>query len=876
MFVLDRYLPNTSLQEVCRKLENSRKRYGRLYKFEIHLHTPASEDYQIEEIENKNSNEEKIFYKDRSVKWILEYALKIGMITQNEYTDYLTNFNAGIYGPEYMEKLKEYNLYFDDFKEFFTYQMIVYKLYKEGIEGVIISDHNTITGYDKLKSMISYCYKNAFLSLPKKDIWLILGIEISCADKNHVVAIIDEKNRRSLERYIEDNIVSNADSKYAGTIDHSLTVLKKIHDINGKAYIAHINTSNFKYFTGTYKHQLFNSPYFDLIGVTKTDYKFESVARNYCKKTNSDICMFYESDSHGVNTIGKRNTWIKMQSITYGNLLKAISSYNVSIYPFKKPEISPTFIKGLYIPENEDGFLNNDNKSAFYFNFSKDLNCIIGGRGTGKSTILKILDVLFSLEVDSKKTLNFICNHGMIYILFRLNCKDYILRFIPQINTKYDPTSDLYYPENALKRISTNLFKLNLFWIDIYQIKNGENKGEYLFFKIEPNSEKEKIIKQIYKRNYSISSLVNSIENNNFSNTLQEIIFNGQNQLQISHIRSEIIHSTKGDFLKNAGANLTSIRSNLLEWRQNIQSILNDFNTNNNNILSVELRENYDSQEYTLDLMFKNWLENLERDKDFKKQFVKSTTLKWNDAYEFIKAQISTIGALHFFEALFNKQHKYLESNYKIHDFVSTNISQNTITHGLKDAKITSVGILYSAIRDHFANFRWELADLIQHAYKDTYKYELYFNINSREDIGISNKPNFKSIEFLSLGQKVVAILTFIIKFGQYSKDVSPLIIDQPEDNLDNQFIYKTLVKSLQNIKNERQIIIVTHNSTLVMNAGAEQIIILDTRDSAHSYLKDQGYIGNKKIIEHIINYLEGGKEAFQHKVKEYTLVLNN
>ncbi|MEG7619544.1 hypothetical protein, partial [Enterococcus faecalis] len=117
---------NNVLQEVCRKLENSRKRYGQLYKFEIHIHTPASSDYQIHEVQE---NDGKIYYKDRSVEWILKYALKIGMLTQQEFQDYLDNFKAGLYGQEYMEKLKERGLDYIDFKEYFTYFMIAYKLY---------------------------------------------------------------------------------------------------------------------------------------------------------------------------------------------------------------------------------------------------------------------------------------------------------------------------------------------------------------------------------------------------------------------------------------------------------------------------------------------------------------------------------------------------------------------------------------------------------------------------------------------------------------------------------------------------------------------------------------------------------------------------
>lgn len=79
------YKNNNVLQDVCRKLENSRKRYGRLYKFEIHIHTPASSDYQIHKITDDGK---KTYYNEHNIEYILEYALEIKMITQSEFNSY--------------------------------------------------------------------------------------------------------------------------------------------------------------------------------------------------------------------------------------------------------------------------------------------------------------------------------------------------------------------------------------------------------------------------------------------------------------------------------------------------------------------------------------------------------------------------------------------------------------------------------------------------------------------------------------------------------------------------------------------------------------------------------------------------------------------
>jgi predicted ATP-dependent endonuclease of OLD family len=130
-----------------------------------------------------------------------------------------------------------------------------------------------------------------------------------------------------------------------------------------------------------------------------------------------------------------------------------------------------------------------------------------------------------------------------------------------------------------------------------------------------------------------------------------------------------------------------------------------------------------------------------------------------------------------------------------------------------------------------------------------------------------------KNIEELSLGQRVAAILTFVFQFGYHTNDNTPLIIDQPEDNLDNQYIYKNLVKSLREIKNNRQVIIVTHSSTIVTNADAEQVIVMGS-DNEKAWIETKGYPSERKIINHILNYLEGRIDSFKHKMETYALFM--
>lgn len=151
-------------------------------------------------------------------------------------------------------------------------------------------------------------------------------------------------------------------------------------------------------------------------------------------------------------------------------------------------------------------------------------------------------------------------------------------------------------------------------------------------------------------------------------------------------------------------------------------------------------------------------------------------------------------------------------------------------------------------------------------------QYNLLFNISNKET-NEDVKDEFRPVQEISLGQQVAAILTFVIEYGKFNNDFTPLVIDQPEDNLDNQYIYKNLVQALKIIKNERQVIIATHSSTIVTNADSEQVIVMESNNK-NGWIKRRGYASDEHILKHIVNYMEGGKESFNHKIRIYSDIL--
>jgi DNA repair ATPase RecN len=122
----------------------------------------------------------------------------------------------------------------------------------------------------------------------------------------------------------------------------------------------------------------------------------------------------------------------------------------------------------------------------------------------------------------------------------------------------------------------------------------------------------------------------------------------------------------------------------------------------------------------------------------------------------------------------------------------------------------------------------------------------------------------YKELSTLSAGQKATALL--ILLFTQENRI---LIIDQPEEDLDNRFIYEDVVKILREIKNKRQIVLVTHNANIPVLGDAEQVFVLDASNNECSIV-DNGSIDKTTIAENIKSIMEGGEEAFKRRIEKY------
>ena len=123
---------------------------------------------------------------------------------------------------------------------------------------------------------------------------------------------------------------------------------------------------------------------------------------------------------------------------------------------------------------------------------------------------------------------------------------------------------------------------------------------------------------------------------------------------------------------------------------------------------------------------------------------------------------------------------------------------------------------------------------------------------------------SFKTIETGSVGERSTAILSLLLSAGN-----EPIIIDQPEDDLDNQYVYKVVVDLLRRRKFARQVIIATHNANIPVNGDAELIVVVGVEDRLGEVL-DAGSIDRPEIKHLVSLIMEGSAEAFRLRRERY------
>ncbi|MCK9588161.1 MAG: AAA family ATPase [Terrimicrobiaceae bacterium] len=160
---------------------------------------------------------------------------------------------------------------------------------------------------------------------------------------------------------------------------------------------------------------------------------------------------------------------------------------------------------------------------------------------------------------------------------------------------------------------------------------------------------------------------------------------------------------------------------------------------------------------------------------------------------------------------------------------------------------------IHGTFRNHLSKLRSEdLDDLDLWFPEDT----LHLEYRPREG------ESFRPISQGSPGQKTAALLAFLLSYG-----TEPILLDQPEDDLDNQLIYSLVTQQLISNKSRRQVIVVTHNANIVVNGDAELVVALES-NGGQTKIKAQGGLQEDDVRRNICDIMEGGEVAFEKRYR--------
>ena len=140
------------------------------------------------------------------------------------------------------------------------------------------------------------------------------------------------------------------------------------------------------------------------------------------------------------------------------------------------------------------------------------------------------------------------------------------------------------------------------------------------------------------------------------------------------------------------------------------------------------------------------------------------------------------------------------------------------------------------------------------------------FSIQVEDDVQIElmDGTDYKGIDFLSMGQRCTAVLPIILNHTERM-----IILDQPEDHLDNAFVVGTLVKAIAVRSKGAQTIIATHNPNIPVLGEAEQVVHMDS-DGTTCFVRASGELTSPRIVDAITTIMEGGREAFARRAEFY------
>lgn len=497
---------------------------------------------------------------------------------------------------------------------------------------------------------------------------------------------------------------------------------------------------------------------------------------------------------------------------------------------------------------------------------SPKLNAIVGGRGSGKSLLLDSSALTLKPKLDEDNT------------MIKANRKEYINTFNVKVKN---------YDNNEFIVDTFNFDYFNQSYVSEIFNNNDPNTAIKSYFKDEfeaiEDIDRDAIIenlKQVYKEIIKEDKIEKL---NNISSLSEKYIINKNSKIKINLAKKDLIKGKTIDF-----KDYDDLYKNIINNKEIVPKELNtseEISKKVNELIRTIYEEVGKYNEDILITTGKNHLIN--------------NYVDYNNSISKVQKEKSDIEDL-FQSHLSQKQSSYIKRVSIVNGLLQINngfksFYNKTITkNGVYNTKFTFEKSLtletpmnfFKRISKKYLNgkkidldnleeviniFCYRLEDYIKETKTmDNYLNELtnldnldikssntiYYSINDNEQEDIFNA---------SPGTQTNILMEYIV-----SKDTKvPLLIDQPEDNIDNETIFTKLTDWFYTLKSKRQIIVVTHDANIVINSDAENVIIANkVKKDTYSY--EYGALEQGDILNKISIILDGGIDAVERRLKKY------
>jgi len=676
-------------------------------------------------------------------------------------------------------------------------------------------------------------------------------------------------------------------------------------------------------------------------------------------KRKFPIACLNSSDAKAIKDIGRRKTLIKLSKFNVEGLRLAFLDWGSKIR--LQDEIKEHKSSKIIIATWEGGFLD-----GIQIHFNDNMNAIIGGRGTGKTTVIETLR--YALNSKPKTVRNEKDHEQILKEVFKSGSKVSLLveshhptpkRYIIERTFPYDPVvkeldggvrqdlepSDIFnaeiYGHKEIYEISKDpTFQFTLLdrFIEEKLVELKESEDNLVKSLSESKVDIIRLKSNIEKIEDSISTLPRLEEQLKRYKTLKiqdkletkRKFDNEKHLLELGIEKIKYFERIFQDFKDNFKVKLYSLEEKKIENLVNkhllkkAKELLEEFaKAVNTDLKSLDIK--LEKTRRTYSEIYSAWEEIYKKNEEIYKETLRKLQNEYPDidVAEFVKIE-EKIRKLQLMkeekdkydkkiiilheerEKLLTKLYENRRLQYKTRHEVVGDLNKKlegtlkielifeggkegikgelkNLRSGFRIEHIErilehnqfSIQKFVRALREGAENFSDTFSvpissalNLIQSINEEKiYDFEV-FEIPTKAiiqlNIGTKTDPLYREIDHLSDGQRCTALLTLILL-----ESPNPLIIDQPEEDLDNTFIVDDIVQKLRQQKDKREFIISTHNANIPILGDSELIVILDA-DERKGYIKNSGYIDEEDVKTIVESTLEGGKQAFEMRKEKY------